>query len=353
VSVLTTGGKEPNGWKENTVTADLTARARDGDQEAFRELVDPYQHELQVHCYRILGSAQDAEDALQETLLAAWRGLGSFERRASIRTWLYRIATNRCLNTLRASSRRVTMDGPQSWPDPPEPTRLGDVPWLEPYPDLLLDQLTGTEPGPEARYESTEAISLAFITALQLLPPRQRAVLVLRDVLGFSTAETAGILQVTTESVASALKRARATLARRPADTPGREPPPAPGSRAERDLVRQLTAAYASGDVNGIISLLTEDVWLTMPPAPFEYQGREVAGRALALLFGRGLRYRLVATRANGQPAFGIYVHDPRSDVLHASGLMVLALSGRQVSAITRFDNSNLARFGLPRTLDA
>ena len=126
-----------------------------------------------------------------------------------------------------------------------------------------------------------------------------------------------------------------------------------PGSRAERDLVRQLTAAYAAGDVNAIISLLAEDVWLTMPPAPFEYQGREVAGRALSLLFGRGLRYRLVATRANGQPAFGIYVHDPRSAILHASGLMVVALSGRQVSAITRFDNSNLARFGLPRTLDA
>ena len=168
------------------MTADLTARARAGDQEAFRELVDPYRHELQVHCYRILGSAQDAEDALQETLLAAWRGLGGFEERASVRTWLYRIATSRCLNALRASSRRVTMDGPQSWPDPPEPTRLGDVPWLEPYPDLLLDQLPGTEPGPEARYEAVEAISLAFITALQLLPPRQRAVIVLCDVLGFS-----------------------------------------------------------------------------------------------------------------------------------------------------------------------
>jgi RNA polymerase sigma-70 factor (ECF subfamily) len=191
--------------------------------------VNPYTRELQVHCYRILGSAQDAEDALQETLLAAWRGLASFEQRASTRTWLYRIATSRCLNTLRACSRRVTMDGPQSWPDPPEPTRLGDVPWLEPYPDLLLDQLTGTEPGPEARYESTEAISLAFITALQLPPPRQRAVLVLRDVLGFSTAETAGILQATIESVASALKRARTTLARRSADTPGREPAPTPG----------------------------------------------------------------------------------------------------------------------------
>jgi RNA polymerase sigma-70 factor (TIGR02960 family) len=349
VSVLATGGKEPNGWKEHTVTADLTARARGGDQEAFRELVDPYQHELQVHCYRILGSAQDAEDALQETLLAAWRGLGRFEERASVRTWLYRIATSRCLNTLRASSRRVTTDGPQSWSDPPEPTRLGDVPWLEPYPDLL----TGADPGPEARYEATEAISLAFITALQLLPPRQRAVLVLCDVLGFSRAETAGILQATNESVASALKRARATLARRAAGTPDREPPPAPGSRAERELVRQLTAAYASGDVNGIISLLTEDVWLTMPPAPFEYQGREMAGRALSLLFGQGLRYRLVATRANSQPAFGVYVHAPRSAVLRANGLMVIALAGHQVSAITRFDNSNLARFGLPRTLDA
>src|SRR3984957_10008015 len=158
-------------------------RARAGDGEAFRELTDPYRRELQLHCYRLLGSVQDAEDTLQETLLAAWRGLGRFEERASVRTWLYRIATSRCLNTLRASSRRVTTDGPQSWPDPPEPTRLGDVPWLEPYPDSLLDQQAGTEPGPEARYEATEAISLAFITALQLLPPRQRAVIVLCDVL--------------------------------------------------------------------------------------------------------------------------------------------------------------------------
>jgi RNA polymerase sigma-70 factor (ECF subfamily) len=335
------------------VTADLTARARAGDQEAFRELVDPYQYELQVHCYRILGSAQDAEDALQETLLAAWRGLGDFEERASIRTWLYRIATSRCLNTLRASSRRVTMDGPQSWPDPPEPTRLGEVPWLEPYPDHLLDQRPGIEPGPEARYESTEAISLAFITTLQLLPPRQRAALVLRDVLGFHAAEAADILNTTLESVTSALKRARATLARQSVDAARREPPPAPGSPAERELVRRLTEAYTAGDVNGIISLLTEDVWLTMPPAPFEYQGRDVAARALTLLFGRGMRYRLIATRANGQPAFGIYVHDAHSDVVHASGLMVLTLAGGRISALTRFDNSSLARFGLPRTLEA
>ena len=353
MSVLASEGKEPDEWKGHTVTADLTARARAGDQDAFRELVDPYRHELQVHCYRMLGSAQDAEDALQETLLAAWRGLAGFEQRASIRTWLYRIATNRCLNALRAGSRTVTMDAPQSWPDPPEPTRVTDVPWLEPYPDVLLDQLTGSEPGPEARYESTEAISLAFITALQLLPPRQRAVLVLRDVLGFSRAETAGMLQTSIESVASAHKRARATLARRPVGAAGHEPPPAPGSPAERELVRQLTEAYASGDVAGIVSLLTEDVWVRMPPAPFEYQGREVALRGLSLLFGRGLRYRLVATRANGQPAFGLYVHDPRAGVLHAEGVIVLTLAGRRISAIDRFDNSNLARFGLPRTLDA
>ena len=353
MSVLATEGKEPSGWKGHTVTADLTARAQAGDQDAFRELVDPYRHELQVHCYRILGSAQDAEDALQETLLAAWRGLAGFQERASIRTWLYRIATNRCLNTLRAGNPTLTMDAPQSWPDPPEPTRVTDVPWLEPYPDVLLDQLTGSEPGPEARYESTEAISLAFITALQLLPPRQRAVLVLRDVLGFSRAETAGMLQTSIDSVASALKRARATLARQSAGEPGREPPPAPGSPAERELVRRLTEAYASGDVQGIVSLLAEDVWVRMPPAPFEYQGREVAVRGLSLLFGRGLHYRLVATRANGQPAFGLYVRDPRSSVLHAEGLLVLTLAGRSISVITRFDKSNLARFGLPRTLDA
>lgn len=243
------------------------------------------------------------------------------------------------------------MDGPGTGPTPPEPTRLGDVPWLEPYPDVLLDQLPGTEPGPEARYESAEAISLAFITALQLLPPRQRAVLALRDVLGFRTAETADILEITIESAASALKRARATLARRSAGTAGREPPPAPGSPAERELVRRLTEAFAAGDVDAVVSLLTDDVWLIMPPSPFEYQGRAVARRGLTLLFGRGLRYRLVATRANGQPAFGVYVHDPRSGVLHANGLMVLTLAGERISTLTRFDNSGLGRFGLPRIL--
>lgn len=337
--------------------ADLTSRARAGDQEAFGELVERYRQELQVHCYRILGSAQDAEDALQETLLTAWRSLPAFEGRSSLRNWLYRIATSRCLNLLRAESRRVTVaepsETPQNLAQLPEPTRMSDVPWLEPYPDVLFEQVADLEPGPEARYESREAISLAFVTALQRLPPRQRAVLVLRDVLGFHAAEAAQILECTTESVTSALKRARAALAQRAPGEGHHEPPPRPDSQQERELVRRLTEAYATGDVDGVIALMTDDVWMTMPPAPFEYQGREVAAHALNLLFGRGTRYRLVATRANGQPAFGIYVPDPNSGVLHANGMMVLALEGERIRRLTRFDNSNLARFGLPRTLDA
>ena len=203
---------------------------------------------------------------------------------------------------------------------------------------------------PEAAAIQRETISLAFITALQLLPPRQRAVIVLCDVLGFSRAEAAGILQGTTDSVASALKRARATLARQAAGTPDREPPPAPGSPAERELVRQLTAAYASGDVNGIISLLAEDVWLTMPPAPFEYQGRDVVGRFCALLFGAGRRFDLVPARANGQPAFGVYVRG-QDGISHGAGLYVLTLAGDRIGAMTRFENGVLPWFGLPRSL--
>src|ERR1700753_3131697 len=192
-------------------TTDLIAQARAGDHDAFREPVEVHSHELQVHCYRILGSLQDAEDALQETLVSAWRNLGDFGERSSLRTWLYKIATNRCLSMLRADSRRPRIASPLPQPTLPEPTSAGDAPpWLEPYPDVLIDHLVDQRPGPEARYETTEAISLAFITALQLLPPRQRATLVLRDVLGYHTAETAGMLQASAESVASALKRARA-----------------------------------------------------------------------------------------------------------------------------------------------
>jgi RNA polymerase sigma-70 factor (TIGR02960 family) len=324
------------------MATDLIDRAQAGDGQAFSELIEPYRRELEVHCYRILGSAQDAEDAMQETLLAAWRGLGGFEQRSSLRTWLYRIATTRSLNALRSASRRPAMEWSRRDVDPPEPTRLGEVPWLEPYPDLPDDA-----PGPQARYEAREAISLAFVAALQVLPPRQRAALILRDVLGYSTSEAAQLMEASEQSVASAVKRARATLAR---ELPLEAPPP-PHSPAERRLVDRLTQAFEAADVDGIVALLTEDAWLTMPPLPLEYQGRDLAARFLTLAFRRGRQYRLVATRANGQPAFGVYVRDPHARVLHANGLMVLTLAGDQISMITRFETSVLPRFGLPRSL--
>jgi len=333
------------------VTTDLLTRAQAGDQEAFGQLVEPYRHHLQLHCYRILGSAHDAEDALQETLLSAWQGLGGFEERASVRTWLYRVATNCCLKALRSRRLSQLVGSPPSMPDLPEPTRLGGVLWLEPYPDLLLDQLMDTAPGPEARFEAREAVALAFVTALQLLPPRQRAVLILRDVLGFHAREVAQVLDSTEESVASALKRARATLQRQLPRSGQREEPPAPGSAAERELVERFTRAFEAKDVHGIVGLLTEDVWLTMPPIPLEYQGHDLADRFLTATALWLERPRLVATRANGQPAFGIYVRDPQAPVLHAIGLLVLTLAGDQISAMTRFDTGTLAYFGLPRTL--
>ena len=332
------------------MATDLIGRARAGDGEAFRELVEPYQHELAVHCYRILGSAQDAEDAMQETLLTAWRSLGGFEQRSSLRTWLYRIATSRSLNALRAASRRPAMEWPSKDVEPPQPTRLGEVLWLEPYPDVLLAELPDDAPGPQARYEAREAISLAFITALQLLPPRQRTALILRDVLGFHTSEAAEILQASEQSVASAVKRARATLADQlPPER--HEAPPPPQSPAEQRLVARLTRAFEAADVDGIVALLTEDAWLRMPPVPLEYQGRELATRFFTLAFRNRRRFRLVPTRANGQPAFGTYEYDRHAPVLHANGLIVLTLAGDQISTITRFDASVLPRFGLPRSL--
>jgi RNA polymerase sigma-70 factor (TIGR02960 family) len=332
------------------VTTELIARARSGDGEAFRQLIGPHRRELMVHCYRILGSTQDAEDALQETLLAAWQGLRGFEERASVRSWLYRIATSRCLNALRAGSRRPRAGSPPYGVAPLEPTGLGEVTWLEPFPDALLEGLAGHAPGPEVRYESREAISLAFVTALQLLPPRQRAVLILRDVLGFRAAEVAGILESTVESVISALKRARAGLSRQFGPAARREPPPAPGSPAEQQLVRQLTLAFESGAVHDVVALLTEDALLSIPPLPLEYQGRELARRFFTAIWGNR-SYRLIAARANDQPAFALYVRDPQARVAHASGLLVATLAGPQICVLTRFDNSVLPGFGLPRTL--
>jgi RNA polymerase sigma-70 factor (ECF subfamily) len=323
-------------------------RARAGDEEAFAQLTEPYRRELQLHCYRILGSIQDAEDLLQETLLAAWRGLDQFEGRSSLRTWLYRIATNRCLNALRDSERRPL----EPRRDLPQPTRVGEPLWLEPYPDVMLEGIADVAPGPEARYETKEAVALAFVAGLQHLPPRQRAVLVLRDVLGFQAAEVADMLDGSEASANSALQRARATLdARHPA---ARERAPLPRSARERDLLARFAEAFENGEIDAVVQLLTDDALLTMPPQPLEYQGRDTIGAFLEDRFAThtGRRVRLVPTRANGQPAFGHYIDDAHTPIGRFFGVLVLTLEGDRIAELTRFgDTAILPRFGLPRTL--
>jgi len=335
---------------QSVTTTELLTRARAGDGDAFRELTEPHRRELQLHCYRMLGSLQDAEDALQDTLLNAWQGFGGFEGRASLRTWLYRIATNRCLDARRAASRRPAKGWELSNVEPPEPTRLGEVVWLEPYPDALLEGAIDVPLGPEARYEQTESISLAFVTALQVLPPRQLAVLVLRDVLGFHANEVANMLDSTVDSVNSALKRARAGLQHRSSETAEREPAPAAGSPAEDAIVERFVRAYEAADLEAVVAMLTDDVFVSMPPMPFEYGGREVVARFCAGIFGAGRRFELVPTRANGQPAFGAYLR-AATGLRHGTGLLALTLSGDRICAMTRFENSVLPWFGLPRSL--
>jgi RNA polymerase sigma-70 factor (TIGR02960 family) len=333
------------------VTGDLLSRARAGDGEAFRELAESHRRELQVHCYRMLGSFADAEDAVQETMLAAWQGIGGFtEERASLRTWLYKIATNRCLNARRAAIRRPAREWDMSQFEPPVPTPRDEPVWLQPFPDALLEGAVDRPLGPEARYEQSEAISLAFVTALQLLPPRQVAVLILRDVLGFHASEVAEMLEVTVGSVNSALKRARAGLQRRQQPAAGRQPPPAPGSPPEDVIVARLARAWESADLDALVALLTDDVFIAMPPEPFGYEGRDLVARYWARQFGAGRRFDLVPTRANGQPAFGAYLR-VAAGIRHATGFYVLTLAGNRICAMTRFDNSVLPWFGLPRSL--
>jgi RNA polymerase sigma-70 factor, ECF subfamily len=328
----------------------VLARARGGDEEAFRELTEPYRRELQVHCYRILGSVQDAEDMVQETLVAAWRSLEAFEGRASVRSWLYRIATNRCLNALRARSRR-----PREVPamaDPLEPTRHTEPVWVEPYPDVLLEDIPDRSAGPPARYEARESVELAFIAALQGLPPRQRAALVLRDVLGFRTAEVAELLDTGDASVKGALQRARAALEKR-LPAADRERAPQPNSPEERQLVGRFADAVESGDIDDIVEMLTTESLLTMPPQPLEYQGHDAIGAFLRHREElRGASLRVVPTRANTQPAFGCYLPDPHAAIARPYGLIVLTLERDAVAAITWFADTSIFRhFGLPRTL--
>ncbi|MGI5243768.1 RNA polymerase subunit sigma-70 [Dactylosporangium sp. CA-139066] len=325
------------------------SRARAGDDAAFGELVEPFRRELYVHCYRMLGSVQDAEDVLQETLTAAWRGLDGFGERASVRTWLYKIATNRCLNWLRDGERRPrTVPGFAPGVVPPEPTRMLEPIWLQPIPDTLLSGLPDDTPGPEARYERREAVSLAFVTAVQSLPPRQRAVLLLRDVLGYRAAEAAELLDMTEDAANALLRRARAVRFDATA------PLPSPPSPRQRQAAAAFASAIEAGDVDAMVALLTDDAWLTMPPAPLAYQGHAaIAGfmRRVGLRGGRR-HYRLVPAHANFQPAYGCYVSDDDDPVGHAHGVLVLTMTDERVSAFTRFiDNALLPFFGLPRRL--
>ena len=315
------------------MTVDLE-RAKSGDERAFATVVEPFRRELQVHCYRLLGSAQDAEDLVQETLLAAWRGLDRFEERASLRSWLYRIATNRSLNAIRERERRPATENTMSQSNrrPIEPS------WLEPYPDSALPD---PAPGPEARYEQREAIQLSFIVALQQLPAKQRAALVLRDVLGFHTDEAASILETTPQSVKAALQRARATL---DSYTAQRELSPLPESPSERNLLATFSDAFEAGDTARLLTLLSSDARVTMPPQPGELIGHE----AIVAYLDRGAEVRgaplqVRPTRANGQPAFGCYLRS------QSWGMIVLSLSGSKVDEITFFANPALpGRFGLP-----
>jgi RNA polymerase sigma-70 factor (TIGR02960 family) len=332
------------------MTGALLARARAGEADAFAQLVAPHRRELHVHCYRILGSAQDAEDALQEALLAAWQGLAGYEERASLRTWLYRIATNRCLNMLRAGDRRPRTNEQRPYVPLPVATHSDEPPWLEPYPDQLLDDLPEQAPGPEPRYEMREAISLAFITALQLLPARQRAALILHDVLGYRAGEIASMLESTQESVTSALKRARARLEHRLGEEDA--PAPRPRSPEEQQAVERFTTAYERADIGVLVAMFTEDVRFSMPPLPIEYRGLDAVTQALSQGVHPRPRPRLlVPTRANGQPAFGVYVGDDRDGIFRAVGLLVVTFAGERVAKLTRFETSVLANFGLPRGL--
>ncbi len=330
----------------------LLSRAIEGDEDAFCELTDGYRRELQFHCYRILGSMQDAEDALQETMVSAWRGLARFEERSSLRAWLYRIATNRCFDALRDAGRQ-----PPPAPEPPfavpAPTRMAEPTWLEPYPDALLEGIIDQSPGPEARYETRETIELAFIAGLQALPPRQRAALLLRDVLGFRAAEVADMLDSSEDSVKGALKRARSTIEQLHS-AQRRQRAPLPDSDRERALVRRFADAWVADDIDTVVALLTEDAWMSMPPSPLEYQGHAaIADFLREIADWRGeRRYKLIPTRANTQPAFGCYRDDEHAPIAHATGLLVLTLEGERIAAITNFiDSSVLPRFGLPRTL--
>jgi RNA polymerase sigma-70 factor (ECF subfamily) len=342
--------------------ADITAQlqtARAGDEQAFARLTEPYRRELLVHCYRMLGSFEDAEDILQETLLRTWRRLDSYEGRAPFRAWLYKIATHASLDAL--DSRRPERQRrwlPTTVCEPAQPDRLQPPApaveqflWIEPLPEALADESASSNPA--ARYEASEGVTLAFLAALQYLPGRQRAVLILREVLAFSASETAEILDMTAVAVNSSLQRARATMKQRGQQRPTRT---GPLDEPTASLLARYVQAWERADSVALVALLREDAALTMPPMPLWYRGRDAIRWFLDdRLFtseASARRFRLLATRANGGPAFGVYERDP-AGVYRPSALQVISLDGSQISQIDDFLNSDerfFSRFGLPAT---
>jgi RNA polymerase sigma-70 factor (TIGR02960 family) len=317
----------------------VVAAARAGDQAAFAELVERHRRELHVHCYRMLGSFEEAEDVVQETFLRAWRNRESFEGGPGFRAWLYRIATNACLDALRRSSRRVA-----------SLHSFAEVPWLQPYPDRLLDEIAPRDAEPDAVVVAKETISLAFIAAIQLLPPRQRAVLILREVLGWSAGETASLLDTTVAGVNSALQRARATLQeQRPARR--HDWSASDLSKDERRLLQSFIDAHERADAAAAVALVREDIRVTMPPHPWCFEG--VA--ALAPLLHQGLTepgdWRLVPTRANRQPTAATYLRRPGDTEFRAFKFDVLRVEDGAIAEITTFGATLFPEFGLPPTL--
>jgi RNA polymerase sigma-70 factor (ECF subfamily) len=323
-----------------------TTRPAAGELESRFEA---HRSELTAYCYRMLASPFEAEDAVQDTFIRAWRSYDRFEGRAALRSWLYRIATNVCLDMLSGRERRARpMDlGPAHEPVIENLNVLPETTWIQPIPDGLV----ALESDPADVAVGRETIRLAFVAALQHLPPRQRAVLILCEVLRWKASEVAELLETSVASVNSALQRARATLDAAPERAVGGA---LPGSRAERDVLARFADAFESGDIDAVVALLTDDAWIRMPPEPHEYQGREAIGEFLRTrsLWTHGRGIRLVPTRANGQPAFAYYLGDPQAGVARAAGLFVLAFDGGAISTITRCgDNGVLPYFGLPRTI--
>jgi RNA polymerase sigma-70 factor, ECF subfamily len=322
---------------------DLLTAAREGDEAAFAELVGPYRSELSAHCYRMLGSVHDAEDALQEALLRAWRGLARFEGRSSLRSWLYTIATNACLRAIERRPKRVLpIDYGPAAGDPHAPDRpLSESAWVEPY------------PGPDTGYEQRESIELAFIAALQHLPAQQRAVLILRDVLGFSGAEVADVLDTNADAVYSALQRAHKTVERRLPERSQQATLRSLGDDGLRVLVEGYVDAWERADVDAIAAMLAEDAAFTMPPQALWFRGRDTIGEFLRLrpLHDR-YRWRIVPTSANGQPAFAHYIWSETENAFVAEGIAVLTLDGDRISELTVFREPELFEpFGLPDRL--